>query len=104
MGIGNTSLALDLLNGAGTWVADVADGAALGLVVGGVYNFCPVGADITWGFGATSAAAITDGNSSHGEPFADGAPTRVVEIQSAAVRFVGCAGGTLRVRRCADPT
>jgi hypothetical protein len=104
MSIGNTSKALDLLNGATAFVADVASGGSQHLVVGGVYTLQALSSDTYFGFGATSAAAITDAGSGAGEKLVADAPARVVEIQSDAVAFVSGSGGTLRVRKAADPT
>jgi hypothetical protein len=101
MPIGNASLLIDLLNAASTHVADVASGAARQLDVGSVYEFQALTTDATVGFGATSAAAITDGDASHGVKLVADAPPRIFTVPSASVSFVGCAGGTLRIRRCA---
>jgi hypothetical protein len=101
MAIGNTSLLIDLLNAATTWVADVASGASQVLTVGGVYTFQALTSDTTLGFGATAAAAITDGNASRGEKLKVDAPPRIFTVPAASVVFVGCLGGSLRIRRCA---
>jgi len=101
MAIGNASLLIDLLNAASTHVADVASGAARALEVGGVYTFQALTSDTTVGFGATSAAAITDGNATHGEVLVGDAPPRIFTIPAASVVYVGCLGGSLRIRRCA---
>jgi hypothetical protein len=102
MSIGN-ELLLDLLNGATTHVADVSTGAAQQLVVGGVYTLQALSADTYVGFGATSAAAIADGDSGSGEKLVADAPPRVFICTAQTVLFVGCEGGTLRVRRCVTP-
>ncbi len=100
MSIGNTSLILDLLNAASTWVADVASGDAQQLAFGGVYTFQGLGADTYLGFGASEAAAIADGDSSHGEKLLEDAPPRALVVGAASGLWVGCSGGTLRIRRC----
>ncbi len=106
MSLGNTTLALDLLNGATTWVADV-DGTTGGshqLVVNGVYEVQALVADTYVGFGPNSASAITDGDEDHGVLLVQNAVPRIYEVTSPAVLFIGCNGGTLRIRRSAQPT
>lgn len=98
MAIGN-ELLLDLLNGATTFVADVGTGTAQALTVGGVYTLQALSADTYVGFGATSAAAITDGADDKGELLNADAPPRVFICSDLSVLYVGCEGGTLRVRR-----
>jgi hypothetical protein len=102
MGIGNTSLSIDLLNAATTFVGDVATGASLRLTVGEVYTLQALTADIYIGFGATSALAITDGGTTKGELLAASAPPRVLVVPIDSVVFVGVGGtGSLRVRKAA---
>jgi hypothetical protein len=100
MAIGNASLALDLLNAATTYVALVASGASQTLEVGGVYTFCAMTSATTVGFGATSAAAITDGGAARGEPLAINVPPRIFICSSPAVSYVSGTGGSLLVRKC----
>lgn len=94
---------LQSLNGASTWLADVSSGASQVLTVSSIYTMQALSADTYVGFGAASAAAITDGNSSHGEKLVADAPPRIFVCTSVNVLYVGCSGGTLRIRKADTP-